>query len=89
MAACGGVLPSELRGRLLSEGGRALLKVDPSARNAVIMRVLRVELGLDLASVRSVLTKVVTGVYSGTMPEVELLARKLWASGIDAVAVQS
>jgi hypothetical protein len=73
---------------LLSEGCRALLKVDPSARSAVIMRILRAELGLDLAGVRSVLTEVVTGAYSGTMPEIELLARKLRASGVDAVAVQ-
>ncbi|MFI9046143.1 hypothetical protein [Streptomyces sp. NPDC053427] len=89
VAACGGDLPAELRDRLLSERGPALLQVDPSARNAVIMRVLRAELGLDLAGVRSVLNKVVTGAYSGTMPEMEFLARKLRASGIDAVAVQS
>ncbi|MEW1860620.1 hypothetical protein AB0399_09580 [Streptomyces sp. NPDC088194] len=88
VAACGGDLPAELRDRLLSERGPALLQVVPSARNAVIMRVLRAELGLDLVSVRSVLNEVVTGAYSGTLPEMELLAGRLRASGIDAVAVQ-
>ncbi|WP_433887401.1 hypothetical protein [Streptomyces sp. CA-111067] len=53
------------------------------------MRVLRGELGLDLASARSVLDEIVTGAYSGTLPEMELLAAKLRKSGIDAVAVHS
>jgi hypothetical protein len=53
------------------------------------MRVLRAELGLDLARVRSVLDEVATGAYSGTLPEMELLAGKLREAGIDVVAVQS
>ncbi|MFJ6463188.1 hypothetical protein ACIQM0_19505 [Streptomyces sp. NPDC091387] len=52
------------------------------------MRVLRAELGLGLADVKSVLSDVAAGTYSGTMPEMEFLARKLRASGIDAVAVR-
>lgn len=50
------------------------------------MRVLRAELGLGLSEIRSVLSEVVAGAHSGTMPEMEFLARKLRASGIDAVA---
>ncbi|WP_405820660.1 hypothetical protein OG241_33500 [Streptomyces sp. NBC_01390] len=88
LAACGGDMPAELRSRLLSERGPARLQVDPSASNTVIMRVLRAELGLGLADVRSVLSRVVTGGYSGTLPEMEFLARKLRASGIDAAADQ-
>ncbi|MFE2138472.1 hypothetical protein ACFW9X_35750 [Streptomyces sp. NPDC059466] len=48
------------------------------------MRVLRAELGIGLDGVRAVLEQVLTGQYSGTLPEMELLARKLRASGIGA-----
>ncbi|MEE1792320.1 hypothetical protein PUR28_16350 [Streptomyces sp. BE308] len=88
VAACGGDLPAELRGRLLSERGPARLNVDPAARNAAIMRVLRAELGIGLAEVKSVLSEVLEGAHSGTMPEMEFLARRLRASGIDAVAAR-
>ncbi|MCX5611595.1 hypothetical protein OHB39_29165 [Streptomyces sp. NBC_00047] len=50
------------------------------------MRVLRAELGIGLDGVKAVLEQVLSGQYSGTLPEMELLARKLRASGIDAVA---
>lgn len=86
VAVCGGDLLAELRGRLLSEHGRARLRVAPPAKNAAIMRVLRAELGIGLDGVRAVLDQVLTGRYSGTLPEMELLARKLRASGIEAVA---
>ncbi|GGT15892.1 hypothetical protein [Streptomyces griseoviridis] len=86
LAVCGGDLPEELRGRLLSEPGRARLRVAPPTRNAAIMRVLRAELGIGLDGVRAVLEQVLTGQYSGTLPEMELLARKLRASGIEAAA---
>jgi hypothetical protein len=85
LAVCGGDLPEQLRGRLLSER-RARLQVAPPTRNAAIMRVLRVELGIGLDGVRAVLEQVLTGQYSGTLPEMELLARKLRASGIEAAA---
>ncbi|MFH7594527.1 hypothetical protein WDV06_05400 [Streptomyces racemochromogenes] len=88
VAVCGGAVPDGLRERLLSEHGPALLRVDASAGNAAIMRVLRAELGLGLADVRSVLGEVVAGAYAGTMPEVEYLARKLRAAGIRAVAAR-
>ncbi len=86
LAVCGGDLSEELRGRLLSERGRARLRVAPPAKNAAIMRVLRSELGIGLDGVRAVLEQVLTGQYSGTLPEMELLARKLRASGIEAAA---
>lgn len=86
LAVCGGDLPEELRGRLLSEQGRARLRVAPPMRNAAIMRVLRAELGIGLDGVRAVLEQILAGQYSGTMPEMELLARKLRASGIEAAA---
>lgn len=87
--ACDGDLPAELRDRLLAECGSAHLRVAPSARNAAIMRVLRAELGVGLADVKSLLSEVVAGAHSGTMPEMEFLARKLRASGIDAVAART
>ncbi|MFH9742700.1 hypothetical protein ACH4MA_34065 [Streptomyces roseolus] len=86
LAVCGGDLPEELRGRLLSKHGRARLQVAPPAKNPVIMRVLRAELGIGLDGVRAVLDQILTGQYSGTLPEMELLARKLRASGIEAAA---
>ncbi|MEU9523296.1 hypothetical protein [Streptomyces sp. NPDC048224] len=86
LAVCGGDLPEELRGRLLSGHGRARLRVAPPAKNAAIMRVLRAELGIGLDGVRADVDQVLTGQYSGTLPEMELLARKLRASGIEAAA---
>ncbi|MGW5432892.1 hypothetical protein ACWET9_37730 [Streptomyces sp. NPDC004059] len=66
VAVCGGDLPSERRDQLLAEHGPATRRVSgPSAKNAVIMRVL-------------------SGDCSGTLPEMELLARGLRASGIAA-----
>ncbi|WP_046504142.1 hypothetical protein [Streptomyces odonnellii] len=88
VAICGGELPVELRERLLAERGPARIWVNPSARSAAIMRVLRSELGVGLAEVKSLLGKVLAGAHSGRMPEMELLARKLRASGIDAVATR-
>lgn len=88
VASCGGDLSAELRARLLAEHGPARIQVDQSARNAPIMRVLRAELGIGLADVKSVLSAVVAGAHSGTMPEMEFLARKLRATGIDAVAAR-
>ncbi|MCB5168881.1 hypothetical protein LG634_29185 [Streptomyces bambusae] len=88
VAVCGGDLPEDLRGRLLAEHGRARLQVAPPARNAAVMRVLRSELGIGLDGVRAVLDQVLAGQYEGTLPEMELLARKLRASGIEATAAR-
>ncbi|MFD3531874.1 hypothetical protein [Streptomyces sp. NPDC058664] len=86
LAVCDGDLSDETRGRLLSAHGRARPRVSPPTRNAAVMRVLRTELGLGLDGVKAVLDQVPTGRYSGTLPEMELLARTLRASGIEASA---
>ncbi|MEU9294798.1 hypothetical protein [Streptomyces sp. NPDC048266] len=75
-----------MRGRLLSEHGRATLQVALPTSDTAIMRVLRTEFGIGLDGVRAVLEQVLTGQYSGTLPEMELLARKLRASGVEAAA---
>ncbi|MBX9422188.1 hypothetical protein [Streptomyces lateritius] len=86
LADCGGELPDDMRGRLLSEHGRATLHVALPTSSTAIMRVLRAEFGIGLDGVRAVLEQVLTGQYSGTLPEMELLARKLRASGVEAAA---
>ncbi|WP_406389920.1 hypothetical protein [Streptomyces sp. NBC_00887] len=86
LVVCGGDLPDELRGRMLSEHGRARLQVSPPTGNATVMRVLRAELGVGLDGIKAVLEQVLSGQYSGTLPEMELLARKLRASGVEASA---
>ncbi|MFI1768373.1 hypothetical protein ACH41H_40900 [Streptomyces sp. NPDC020800] len=53
------------------------------------MRILRTELGIDLVDAKAVLRRVLSGEYTGTLPEMELLARKLRASGVAAVAARS
>lgn len=52
------------------------------------MRVLRAELGIGLVEVKTLLSEVLAGAHSGTMPEMEFLARNLRASGVDAVAAR-
>jgi hypothetical protein len=81
-------MPGERRDQMLAEHGPARLQVSgSSAKDVVIMRVLRTELGIDLVDAKAVLRRVLSGDHSGTLPEMELLARKLRASGISAVAV--
>ncbi|WP_240499351.1 hypothetical protein [Streptomyces prasinus] len=53
-----------------------------------IMRVLRAELGIDLMNARAVLSRVLDGDYSGTLPEMEYLARALRKSGVSAAATR-
>jgi hypothetical protein len=90
VAVCGGDLPREQRDQMLSEHGPARLQViSPSAKSVVIMRVLRAELGTDLVNAKTVLRRVLSGDYSGTLPEMEFLAQKLRASGIAAAATRS
>ncbi|ARF59140.1 hypothetical protein B1H19_00240 [Streptomyces gilvosporeus] len=89
-AACGADLPTERREQMLAERGPATLQVlSPPASSVVIMRVLRAELGLDLVNAKAVLHRVLSGDHSGTLPEMELLVRKLRASGIDAATTRS
>ncbi|MCX5205158.1 hypothetical protein OG897_27340 [Streptomyces sp. NBC_00237] len=87
LTACGGdELPLGVRELLLTAHGRATVRVGPEARSAVVMRVLRASLTLDLVSVRSVLAEVRRGTYVCTLPEAELLARWMRAAGVEAVA---
>ncbi|NYV76048.1 hypothetical protein [Streptomyces sp. UH6] len=87
---CGGALPAERREQMLSEHGPAWLRVStPPKKGVVIMRVLRTELGIDLADARAALRRVLEGDYSGTLPEVERVARALRRSGIAAAATRT
>ncbi|MGW1544070.1 hypothetical protein ACWCPM_28170 [Streptomyces sp. NPDC002309] len=89
VVVCGHVLPADLREQMLCEHGAATLQVtSPQGKSISIMRVLRAELGLDLAEARTALSRVLTGEFSGTLPEMELLARKLRKAGISAAAAR-
>ncbi|OOQ55405.1 hypothetical protein AFM16_01170 [Streptomyces antibioticus] len=90
-AVCGGAgaMPAERRAQMLAEHGAAWLQVDPpSARSVTIMRVLRAELGIDLIEARATLHRVLDGDCSGTLPEMEHLARALRRAGISAAATR-
>ncbi len=63
--------------------------VSPSAKSVAMMQVLRAELGIDLVNAKAVLRRVLSGDYAGTLPEMELLALKLRAAGIAALATRS
>ncbi|MBZ4323586.1 hypothetical protein [Streptomyces huiliensis] len=87
LAVCGAALPPERREQLLAEHGPATLRVlTPPPTGVPVMRVLRAALGVGPASARTLSRRVLAGGCSGTLPEMELLAGKLRASGIDAVA---
>ncbi|KPC66503.1 hypothetical protein ADL29_03400 [Streptomyces chattanoogensis] len=88
VAVCGRDLPDELRGRLLSEHRPAALQVPLPVQKTKVMRVLRAELSIGLADVKVVLERVLAGAYAGTLPEIERLARRLRAAGVDAMAVR-
>ncbi|WP_229895842.1 hypothetical protein [Streptomyces cinerochromogenes] len=83
-AVCGAGVPGGMRERLLAEHGRAELRLGPSADRVAVMRVLRRTLGIGLGEARAVLERG----YGGTLPETELLARRLREAGVDAVAVR-
>lgn len=87
VAECGGELPSDLRERILAEHGTAWLRVTATAGQRVaVLRVLRAELALDLTAARAALNRVLAGDHAGTLPEVELLARRLRGVGVAAEA---
>ena len=89
VAVCGGALPAERRDQMLFEHGPARLQVStPPVKSVAVMRVLRAELGIDMTDARTVLRRVLDGDYSGTLPEVEYLARALRKSGVVAVATR-
>ncbi|WP_327071331.1 hypothetical protein [Kitasatospora sp. NBC_01302] len=84
LADCGrGDLPDSLRGRLLAEHGPARLQLaDPAAGAVTVMKVLRAELGGDLAHAKATLHRIRTGTYVGTLAEMALLAMRLQDAGI-------
>ncbi|MER7518432.1 hypothetical protein [Streptomyces sp. NPDC126499] len=87
LTVCGGALPPERRAQLLAEHGATALRVTgPAASRVAVMRVLRAELGLDLAFARAMARQVLEGECSGTRPEMERLARALRVSGVAATA---
>ncbi len=89
MFVCDDVPLAGLRDQLLSEHGAARLRVTSAqGRSVALMRVLRAELKLDLAEAKTALGRVLAGEFSGTLPEIELLARKLREAGISAVAAR-
>ncbi|MFF3957192.1 hypothetical protein ACFYY1_28845 [Streptomyces sp. NPDC001890] len=82
-------MPAERRDQILSEHGPARLQVSsPPTKNVAIMRVLRAELGIDLKNAKAVLRRVVDGDYSGTLPEMEHLARTLREADVAATATR-
>ena len=84
MAVCGTEVPGGMRELLPAEHGRAELRLGPSTDRGAVMRVLRRTLGLGLGEARDVREQG----YGGTLPETELLARRLRDAGVDAVAVR-
>ncbi|MEU6041106.1 hypothetical protein ABZ801_37520 [Actinomadura sp. NPDC047616] len=88
VAACGrGDIPADLRGRLLEAHGPARLEiVDPAPSPVSVMKVLRTELGVDLPQMKEILRRVLAGSFTGTLPEMELLATRLREVGIQAAA---
>ncbi|MFJ2738887.1 hypothetical protein ACIO3O_04390 [Streptomyces sp. NPDC087440] len=88
LAACGGQPPEGARELLLATGGAATLLLAPDTKPPAAMRVLRASLGLDLTSVRHVLEQIQHGEYVCTLPEAELLARRMREAGLEAVAQQ-
>ncbi|WP_331729678.1 hypothetical protein [Streptomyces platensis] len=88
-AGCGQELPARLRDRLLADHGPTTLHVTaPSVERVIVMRVLRAQLGIGLTDAKAVLGEVLAGGYSGTLPEIEYLARELRGAGVDAVAAR-
>jgi hypothetical protein len=86
-AICGREIPPDTRERMLTAHGPTMLRLRPPIERATTMRVLRQTLGIALADVRVVLQQILAAEYGGTLPETELLARKLRSAGVDAVAV--
>ncbi|MFF2776126.1 hypothetical protein ACFVU3_14575 [Streptomyces sp. NPDC058052] len=88
VAMCDGELPAERRDQMVSEHGPARLEVSAPVKSVVLMRVLRAELGLAVTDARAGLRRVLDGDCSGTLPEMERLARALRKAGIAAVAAR-
>ncbi len=84
--ACGrSDVPGDLRERLLSEHGPTRLRLcDPSSSAVVLMRVIRVELGLDLIQAKAMAQRVRAGTQTGTLTEMTVLAHRLRQAGVQA-----
>ncbi|MFF7972676.1 hypothetical protein [Streptomyces sp. NPDC007905] len=78
-----------MRERMLAEHGRTVLRLGGPAQRLTVMRVLRERLGAGPTEVRALWEQVAAGEYGGTLPETELLAPRLRAAGVDAVAVRA
>ncbi|MEU1520010.1 hypothetical protein ABZ490_49210 [Streptomyces sp. NPDC005811] len=89
VAVCGGRIPDERREQLLAEHGPARLCVEgASGQGVAVLCVVRAEFGMDVAGARVMAGRVLSGVYGGTLSEVDCLARKLRDAGVDTVAVR-
>ena len=91
IVACGRRdIPTELRERLLRHrpAQLELTRDGDDGRTAAIMKVIRSELALDLRATREMLKELQAGHRTGTLPEIEKLARALRASGVEARAVR-
>jgi hypothetical protein len=88
MAVCGGELPDATRERMLAERGRAVVRVRGAVDRVAVMRVLRHRFPVGPAEVKGLLEQILEGELGGTLPEAELLVRRLRAAGVDAVAAR-
>lgn len=86
VAECGGEPDDDVREQLLAEHGGAVLQLRAPAHRGAVLRVLRAVLGGGLGESKDALERVWGGTYSGTLPEIELLASRLREAGIDALA---
>lgn len=86
--ACGrSDVPAELRERLSAAHGPARVRLaDPSTGVVVLMKVMRAEPGLDPAQAKAAAERVRGGTHTGTLTEMELLARRLREAGVEATA---
>nr|BFD96204.1 hypothetical protein KitaXyl93_75640 [Kitasatospora sp. Xyl93] len=83
----GSDIPDDLRQRLLAEHGEARLVLsDPLASPVLVMKVLRAELGGDLAQAKGAFQQIRAGAFAGTMPEMVLFVHRLRAAGVEAKA---
>lgn len=89
-AVCGREdIPTDLRERIFSAHGPARLQISVQTSHSVaVMKVIRVELGLDLSETRDMLQVIRSGRHTGTMPEIEKFARSLRAAGLEARAIR-
>ncbi|MHB9863933.1 hypothetical protein [Streptomyces sp. YIM S03343] len=89
LAVCGGEVPDAQRELMLAVNGPAALRLSGSVASRVaVLRVLRAELGVGLGEAQALAGHVLDGTHSGTLPEMELLARALRRAGVGAVAVR-